>query len=133
MSQPQYRYQHLTFTNNEPYSRYIQVGRPDPAGMTDREKSSGSTPKTHGSYGPLLFHPKWKSKRKEILIRDNHSCIHCKKGGNLQIHHRQYHFIINQQQFKPPWDYPNHLLITLCDLCHSRGHNKYKVPIINIT
>jgi hypothetical protein len=24
------------------------------------------------------------------------------------------------------------LLITLCESCHSRGHNKYKVPTITI-
>jgi hypothetical protein len=50
----------------------------------------------------------------------------------LQVHHRQYHFIVSQQKFRLPWEYPNHLLITLCESCHNRGHNKYKVPTINI-
>ena len=26
-----------------------------------------------------------------------------------------------------PWDYPNNTLITLCDYCHRKAHNKYKI------
>ncbi|AXY78537.1 HNH endonuclease [Paraflavitalea soli] len=87
---------------------------------------------THGSYGALLFHPNWKAKRKEILIRDQHRCVHCKSDKELQVHHRQYHFIVNEQRFRLPWDYPDKLLMTLCESCHSRGHNKYKVPTVNV-
>ena len=36
--------------------------------------------------------PAWKVMRKQILIRDNHECQHCKINGefsndNLQVHH----------------------------------------------
>ena len=129
-TKPQHRY--LSFIDDIPYRRYVQVKQPHTEGTPESDKKSVPVPQTHGSYGPLLFHPKWKSKRKEILTRDMHRCIHCKKDKDLQIHHRQYHFIVSQQQFRPPWDYPDHLLITLCESCHGQGHNKFKVPIINI-
>ena len=86
----------------------------------------------HGSYGALLFNPKWKARRAEILSRDLNRCTVCNGFQGLQVHHRQYHFIVRQNQFKLPWDYENRLLITLCEVCHKRGHNKYKVPTINI-
>lgn len=89
-------------------------------------------PQTHGSYKALVFHPKWTVRRKEILLRDHHSCVNCGASEELQVHHRQYHFVLSTKQFKAPWDYPNHLLITLCDKCHSKGHSKFKVPIIKL-
>jgi 5-methylcytosine-specific restriction endonuclease McrA len=88
--------------------------------------------KSHGSYGALLFKPEWRSKRKEILFRDNHSCVICKSNSNLQVHHRQYHFTIKENQFKLPWQYPENLLVTLCESCHNKGHQKFKVPTIYI-
>lgn len=125
-------YQYLSFSDEMPYNRYVQVRQSHAEKTPELNKKTAPATKTHGSYGALLLHPKWKSKRKEILTRDLHRCIHCKREEGLQIHHRQYHFIISQQQFKLPWDYPDHLLITLCESCHNRGHNKFKVPIINI-
>ncbi|KAF2507427.1 HNH endonuclease [Flavobacterium foetidum] len=85
----------------------------------------------HGSYGALLFTVQWKNKRNEILLRDG-KCIICLSIENLQVHHRQYHFIVRENKFKLPWDYADYLLITLCESCHRRGHSKYKVPTINI-
>lgn len=89
-------------------------------------------PKSHGSYGALLLDPNWKAKRKEILERDSHKCRICNGTEELQVHHRQYLFIKATKQFKVPWDYPEHLLITLCSKCHARGHYQYKVPSILI-
>ena len=86
----------------------------------------------HGTYGGLLFHPRWKEKRVEILARDNGRCVICSEPDDLQVHHRQYHFIKKQQCFKVPWDYEDGLLITLCKSCHNRGHSKYKVPTLVI-
>jgi hypothetical protein len=128
--QPIYRY--LAFTDDAPYQRYIQVKQSNVVEGDTSSNVSGSTSTTHGSYGALLFHPKWKSKRNEILMRDMHQCILCKSNKTLQVHHRQYHFIASRQQYRLPWEYPDHLLITLCESCHNRGHNKYKVPTINI-
>ncbi|MCT1529936.1 hypothetical protein M3B46_02950 [Sphingobacterium daejeonense] len=85
-------------------------------------------PETHGSYGASLFDIKWKQKRKSILDRDQNKCVICQDVHGLQVHHRQYHFINRLNRFKEPWDYPNELLITLCEVCHKRGHRKYKIP-----
>jgi len=87
---------------------------------------------SHGSYKELLFKQEWKSKREEILIRDNRSCVICKNNINLQIHHRQYHFLVQKKQFKLPWQYQDNLLVTLCESCHKKGHRKFKVPTIYI-
>lgn len=84
----------------------------------------------HGTYGALLFDEKWKVKRAQIIERDDNACVICQCSENLQVHHRQYHFIKALGKFKAPWDYEDHLLITLCERCHARGHNKYKVPNI---
>ncbi|MFD0765265.1 HNH endonuclease [Mucilaginibacter lutimaris] len=86
----------------------------------------------HGTYGGLLFDPRWRARRAQILARDKDKCVVCSKGDELQVHHRQYHFIKKATCFKPPWDYEDHLLITLCKSCHHRGHSKFKVPIVNI-
>lgn len=132
MSKTQSLYRYLAFTDDAPYRRYIQVKHSHVNESGIPTQTSGLASMTHGSYGALLFRPEWKLKRMEILTRDMHRCIHCKCDKTLQVHHRQYHFIVSQQQFKLPWEYPNHLLITLCESCHNRGHSKYKVPIINI-
>ena len=86
----------------------------------------------HGTYGASLLDIRWKKKRKEILDRDNYRCVNCSSTENLQVHHRQYHFEIKVRKFKEPWDYPHALMITLCETCHQRGHQLYKVPSIVI-
>jgi len=86
----------------------------------------------HGSYGHLLFDDRWRVKRNIILQRDKNQCIICFDTQELQVHHRQYHFIAAVNQFKPPWEYDDHLLITLCKNCHQRGHSKFKVPTLSI-
>ncbi len=86
----------------------------------------------HGSYGNLLFDARWKSKRNEIMARDKERCVICQSPDELQVHHRQYQYVKSEKAFKVPWDYDNHLLITVCKSCHQRGHSKFKVPIIII-
>ena len=85
-------------------------------------------PETHGTYGASLFDIRWQQKRKSILARDLNKCVICQEAKDLQVHHRQYHFINRLNRFKEPWDYANELLITLCSVCHKRGHRKYKIP-----
>lgn len=70
-------------------------------------------------YTKLLKDPKWKSKRLEILERDNNTCSGCGKTDNLQVHHLIY-------EDAPPWESRNEDLITLCKLCHKEWHNKHK-------
>jgi len=82
----------------------------------------------HGSYHEKLFDPKWKSKRKEILKRDNYKCIICGSSTGLNVHHKQYHFSTRLKKYREPWEYSNKYLITLCESCHKRGHSKFEVP-----
>jgi 5-methylcytosine-specific restriction endonuclease McrA len=122
------KYRYITFSNADQYRRYVQDGS---NGSTDTRPDDVYA-ETHGSYGGELLKPEWKRKRAEILTRDGHACVICKRTGELQVHHRQYHFLVKEKKFKLPWQYPDYLLITLCESCHSRGHYKYRVPIINI-
>lgn len=87
-----------------------------------------SNDEAHGSYGGLLFDKRWIERRREIILRDGGRCVICKVTDALQVHHRQYHIIKALKRFKAPWDYEDRLLVTLCERCHSRGHNKFRVP-----
>ena len=114
------------------YSRYIKDRTIDGKDSAAVDSHNKEYPETHGSYGALILHPNWKSKRKEIIERDQFKCVICSSSKELQVHHRQYHFIKATKKYKVPWDYPGYLLITLCSSCHARGHSKFKVPSINI-
>src|SRR6266567_1990017 len=116
------RYRYLAFKDNEIYRRYIQENNDRPLQESTWKPKSHEIP-AHGTYGASLFDPRWKTKRLEILNRDSYSCVVCKKNENLQVHHRQYHFLVRENKFKPPWDYDNYLLISLCESCHKRGHS----------
>lgn len=66
------------------------------------------------TYAELLRSPLWQKKRLEIFERDNFTCQYCgNTESELQVHHKVYHEGLN------PWEYSNHELITLCELCHS--------------
>jgi 5-methylcytosine-specific restriction endonuclease McrA len=114
------------------YSAYIKNRSNDGKDHAATETHNKNLPDVHGSYGSLVLHPKWKARRKEIITRDQHKCVICGSGTEIQVHHRQYHFIKAIKKFKAPWDYADHLLITLCSKCHARGHSKFKVPSIQI-
>jgi hypothetical protein len=86
----------------------------------------------HGRYGASLLHPLWKGKRNSILKRDGFACVNCKGTEDLQVHHRQYHFKVQENRFKDPWDYTDDLLVSLCRNCNSTGHQKYTIPIIHV-
>jgi 5-methylcytosine-specific restriction endonuclease McrA len=85
------------------------------------------------TYSEKLRDPRWQKKRLHILERDNWTCILCgAKEKPLQVHHVLY-LKIN------PWDYPDHLLQTLCDDCHAiRGEltdkiaNAVRIAIKNV-
>ncbi|WP_298737819.1 hypothetical protein [uncultured Chitinophaga sp.] len=125
-------YKYLQFKGGQSYRRYIQQDiSKDAPSTTDKGKDRPDLA-SHGSYGALLFHPNWKAKRREILERDKHRCVHCYSSEALQVHHRQYHFLASEQKFRLPWEYPDRLLITLCESCHNKGHRKFKVPTITL-
>lgn len=64
-------------------------------------------------YAQKLKDPRWQKKRLEIFERDKWTCQLCESTKDtLTVHHKRYLF--NTE----PWDYPNKLLITLCETCH---------------
>lgn len=123
-----YRYPSLNNLRRIPNVRYLNEG----AAMQQISENAEVSPPAHGTYGELLFDDRWRTKRAQILVRDNNQCVICNSTEELQVHHRQYHFVKVQNQFKPPWDYTDNLLITLCKSCHNRGHSKFKVPTLSI-
>jgi hypothetical protein len=67
------------------------------------------------TYKEKLQLPEWKAKRQEILKRDDCKCQSCgHKSKSNHIHHSIYYPNLE------PWDYCNHLLITLCKECHKK-------------
>lgn len=78
------------------------------------------------SYKDLLKTDEWQEKRQEILNRDNHKCVYCGTMYNLQVHHKYYCKYPNGFRVYP-WNYPDDALITLCDKCHKKVHNKKKI------
>lgn len=122
------RYTDITRSDN---NRIGDEQRYQPMNNPAADKEAENSP-AHGSYGALLFDSRWKSKRADIISRDKGCCIICHAQEELLVHHRQYHFIKAENAFKMPWDYPEHLLITLCKNCHQRGHSKFKVPTLYI-
>lgn len=84
------------------------------------------------TYDELLKSPQWIKKRKLILDRDNNKCLNCNSQKRLHVHHRQYRYNSILGGFVNPWEYDNKFLITLCESCHKKGHDLYKVPVINI-
>jgi 5-methylcytosine-specific restriction endonuclease McrA len=86
----------------------------------------------HGSYREKLFDKRWLAKRQTILERDNRRCIICGSTEKLIVHHKQYHLIKRLQIFCDPWDYDDKYLITLCESCHKRGHQKFDMPVKDV-
>jgi hypothetical protein len=68
------------------------------------------------SYIDLLKRPEWKSKRFEILKRDNFECTSCPETQSLHVHHTVYY------NNRLPWEYFDEELITLCKTCHDKAH-----------
>lgn len=84
------------------------------------------------AYQEELKDVRWQSKSNQIKKRDGNKCLNCGSKSYLQVHHRQYHFILKLNAFKKPWDYPSDVLITLCQSCHFSGHKYYKIPTLKI-
>lgn len=64
-------------------------------------------------YSEKLKDPRWQKKRLEIFNRDQWMCQRCyNHESTLVVHHRLY------LPDTEPWDYPNELLLTLCESCH---------------
>ena len=65
------------------------------------------------NYSEKLKDPRWQKKRLQILERDDWTCQICHDTeSTLVVHHRMY------LPDTEPWDYPDELLVTLCEDCH---------------
>jgi hypothetical protein len=72
---------------------------------------------TKSNYSEKLQDPRWQRKRLEIMNRDNFTCKICgSKVKTLNVHHWRY------TAGKEPWEYPENLLITVCNDCHKFLH-----------
>lgn len=68
------------------------------------------------TYSDKLKNPKWQKRRLYILNRDEWTCQKCYDNETtLHVHHRRY-----SNEYKEPWDYPDNLLVTLCETCHQQ-------------
>ncbi|MDI3527793.1 MAG: hypothetical protein PWR03_1976 [Tenuifilum sp.] len=94
--------------------------------------NEGTFAQDKDTYKNRLMDPQWKTRKEEILKRDGYRCVVCGSTEALEVHHRQYHYLIAAGRYRDPWDYDDHILITLCKECHSDGHAHYKVPVIFI-
>lgn len=64
------------------------------------------------SYSEKLKDPRWQKVRLQVLNRDEFTCQHCgDTEATLHVHHLSYN--------GEPWEAENHLLITLCEVCHT--------------
>ena len=68
-------------------------------------------------YKKFLQNDSWIQKSNEIKNRDNNKCQKCFISKNLIVHHLKYESFI-------PEETNNKYLITLCENCHSKIHNK---------
>lgn len=79
------------------------------------------------AYSKKLLDPRWQKKRLEIMQRDDWMCQLCgDKENTLHVHHVFY------LKDKDIWDYPECLLITLCDSCHEEEHSNAYDDAISI-
>ena len=73
------------------------------------------------NYSTQLKSPMWQKKRLKIMERDNWKCQKCQSILNtLNVHHIDY-----LQGFKP-YEYPDDMLITLCEECHGEETKRPK-------
>lgn len=72
------------------------------------------------NYKEQVNDPRWVEKSREIMKRDNFTCQLCGKSHTkLNVHHIRY------IKGKDYWDYPDELLMTVCEVCHQKIHGKY--------
>jgi hypothetical protein len=75
-------------------------------------------------YPALLLTVEWHEKRTRIMSRDGRKCKKCGCSDaehKLQVHHE--HYILGRL----PWDYPEELLVTICEPCHERLHAEHRI------
>lgn len=71
------------------------------------------------TYEEQLKTSAWLRKKYEIMSRDNFVCSKCMKDNleaQLHVHHIAYYLDRNA------WEYPDYMLVTLCNECHLKEH-----------
>ena len=69
------------------------------------------------TYQEKLKDPRWQRRKSEVLNAANWRCQHCcRSDGTLHAHHLFY------LRGRQPWEYPDELLVCLCDSCHDEKH-----------
>lgn len=76
-------------------------------------KQINSQTSRFGKYREYLNSEKWKMKRTDVLIRDNHLCQECNNKPAIDVHHKTYENLYNE---------PLEDLISLCRECHTEIH-----------
>lgn len=66
---------------------------------------------------------KWKKKRQSILKRDEYLCRECKRYGKTTQATTVHHVLPLEQ--RPELKLNSANLISLCDTCHNKMHDRY--------
>ena len=77
------------------------------------------------TYEEQLRTSAWMRRKYDILQRDNFVCSICLKDNfesPLHVHHCCY---INDGRMC--WQYPDYLLVTLCEECHKKEHEEKNI------
>lgn len=75
-------------------------------------------------YSEKLKDPRWQKKRLEVFQRDDFSCQQCgDTETTLCVHHLRY------MAGRDPWEYPEEMLLTLCEECHNAEYEGMKESI----
>jgi hypothetical protein len=78
---------------------------------------------TKEEYKEQLRDNRWSVKRKKILARDKCKCQECSSRYCLEVHHLYY------VTDKKAWEYPNDVLVTWCNDCHSKWHEEHEIIV----
>lgn len=74
-------------------------------------------------YSAFYNSREWKEKRIVILKRDNYQCRECKRYGKVTEADTIHHVLLLTE--RPDLKLDNRNLISLCEECHERMHNKF--------
>src|SRR5262245_53386302 len=79
------------------------------------------------TYLEMLRDPRWQRKRLEVMQREDFACQDCgATDSTLNVHHTYY------EKGKPPWDYPIESLKCLCEPCHVKAQDYWRLIQIEI-
>lgn len=80
----------------------------------------------NNGYNDMLKRPEWRACREKVFTVKGRVCSYCRNVRNLQVHHKYYLKYPDGERIKP-WEYNMECYMVLCDDCHRRVHEKYKI------